>query len=38
MPADGWQTMLCCEAARVIEPVALPAGEEWAGMQTFIAG
>ncbi len=38
MPAADWQTMLCVEAARVIDPVTLPPGEEWAGMQTFIAG
>ena len=38
MPADDWQKMLCVEAARVIDPVTLPPGEEWAGMQTFIAG
>lgn len=37
MPADDWQRMLCVEAARVIDPVTLAAGEEWAGMQTFIA-
>jgi glucose-6-phosphate 1-epimerase len=37
--ADGdWQRMLCVESARVIDPVALPPGEEWAGMQTLIAG
>jgi glucose-6-phosphate 1-epimerase len=38
MPADDWQKMLAVEAARVIDPVTLPPGEEWAGMQTFIAG
>jgi glucose-6-phosphate 1-epimerase len=38
MPAADWQKMLCVEAARVIDPVTLPPGEEWAGMQTFIAG
>jgi glucose-6-phosphate 1-epimerase len=38
LPADDWQKMLCVEAARVIDPVTLPPGEEWAGMQTFIAG
>jgi len=36
MPAGDWQHMLCVEAARVIEPVVLPPGEEWVGMQTFI--
>ena len=38
MPGDDWQRMLCVEAARVIDPVALPPGEEWAGMQTMVAG
>ena len=38
MPDDDWQKMLCVEAARVIDPVTLPPGEEWAGMQTLIAG
>ena len=38
LPADDWQKMLCVEAARVIDPVTLPPGEEWAGMQTLIAG
>ena len=38
LPDGDWQRMLCVEAARVIDPVALPPGEEWAGMQTFIAG
>ncbi len=38
MPADDWKRMLCVEAARVIDPVQLPPGEEWAGMQTMIAG
>ena len=38
MPAGDWQRMLCVEAARVIDPVMLPPGEEWAGMQTMVAG
>jgi glucose-6-phosphate 1-epimerase len=38
LPADDWQKMLCVEAARVIDPVTLPPGAEWAGMQTLIAG
>ena len=38
LPDDDWQAMLCVEAARVIDPVTLPPGEEWAGMQTLIAG
>ena len=38
LPEGDWQRFLCVEAARVIDPVTLPPGEEWAGMQTFIAG
>ena len=38
LPDADWQNMLCVEAARVIDPVTLPPGEEWAGMQTLIAG
>jgi glucose-6-phosphate 1-epimerase len=38
LPDDDWQRMLCVEAARVIEPVVLPPGEEWVGMQTLVAG
>jgi len=38
MPDDDWLKMLCVEAARVIAPVTLPPGEEWAGMQTLVAG
>jgi glucose-6-phosphate 1-epimerase len=38
LPDGDWQRMLCVEAARVIDPITLPPGEEWAGMQTFIAG
>ena len=38
LPDGDWQRMICVEAARVIDPVTLPPGEEWAGMQTFIAG
>ena len=37
LPDEDWQKMLCVEAARVIDPVVLPPGEEWAAMQTFIA-
>jgi len=37
LPDDDWMKMLCVEAARVIDPVTLPPGEEWAGMQTLIA-
>ena len=38
LPDDDWRKMICVEAARVIDPVTLPPGAEWAGMQTFIAG
>lgn len=37
LPADDWRRMLCVEAARVLEPIVLPPGEEWAGMQTLVA-
>ena len=37
LPDEDWRKMLCVEAARVIDPVTLPPGEEWAGMQTLIA-
>jgi glucose-6-phosphate 1-epimerase len=33
MPADGYQGMLCVEAAQVIQPVVLKAGEAWLGWQ-----
>jgi glucose-6-phosphate 1-epimerase len=36
MPADDWRNMLCVEAALINEPVTLPPGEEWSGMQTLI--
>lgn len=35
MPADGWQSMLCVEAARVLEPVTLGPDESWTGRQTL---
>ena len=38
LPDGDWQRMICVEAARVIDPVSLPPGEEWAAMQTLIAG
>lgn len=37
LPAGDWQHLLCIEAARVIEPVALAPGEEWTGMQTLVS-
>ena len=33
MPADGWQHMLCVEAAQVYEPVVVPPGDFWQGAQ-----
>lgn len=35
MPADGWQKMLCVEAAVIGHPVQLAAGEEWVGRQSL---
>ena len=37
LPDDDWTKMLCIEAARVVDPVTLAPGEDWAGMQTLIA-
>ncbi len=33
MPSDGWQHMLCVEAAQVYEPVRIEAGDFWQGAQ-----
>ncbi len=33
MPADGWQHMLCVEAAQVYEPVGIAPGDFWQGAQ-----
>ena len=33
MPADGWQHMLCVEAAQVYEPICIEAGDFWQGAQ-----
>ena len=33
MPADGYQHMLCVEAAQVYEPIHVPAGQQWLGWQ-----
>jgi len=35
MPADGWRSMLCIEAATIAHPVELPAGETWVGRQSL---
>lgn len=36
MPADGWEQMLCVEAARVLSPVTLGPDETWTGRQSLI--
>ena len=33
MPTDGWQHMLCVEAAQVYEPIHIEAGDFWQGAQ-----
>ncbi len=33
MPAEGYRHMLCIEAARIGQPVVLPAGDQWQGVQ-----
>ncbi len=33
MPDEGWQHMLCVEAAQVHTPITLPSGGRWAGWQ-----
>ena len=33
MPLDGWQHMLCVEAAQVYEPICIAAGDFWQGAQ-----
>lgn len=33
MPADGWQHMLCVEAAQVYEPIRIAPGDSWQGSQ-----
>jgi glucose-6-phosphate 1-epimerase len=35
MPPQGWQQMLCVEAACIGTPVRLAPGEEWVGRQTI---
>ncbi|WP_286743313.1 hypothetical protein [Aquabacterium sp. UBA2148] len=35
MPDDGWQHMLCLEAARILEPVKLAPGQDWDGRQSL---
>ena len=33
MPADGWQHMLCVEAAQVYEPICIEPDDFWQGAQ-----
>ena len=35
MPVDGYQSMLCIEAARITHPVQLTPGQRWTGLQTL---
>ncbi|MDO9238183.1 MAG: D-hexose-6-phosphate mutarotase [Aquabacterium sp.] len=35
MPPDGWQHMLCVEAARIYEPLTLAPDESWTGRQSL---
>jgi glucose-6-phosphate 1-epimerase len=37
MPDDGYQHMLCVEAAQIDMPVALAAGAQWLGWQRLRA-
>lgn len=37
LPDDDWLRFLCVEAGQIVDPVELLPGDEWAGMQTFIA-
>jgi len=33
LPDNGYRNMLCIEAARILKPVCLQAGEHWGGLQ-----
>ena len=35
MPMDGYKSMLCVEAATIMRPVLLKAGESWSGLQVL---
>jgi glucose-6-phosphate 1-epimerase len=35
LPADGWENMVCVEAARINEPEVLAPGQSWSGWQTL---
>jgi glucose-6-phosphate 1-epimerase len=37
MPADGYAHMLCVEAAQVLEPIAVEAGQTWQGWQCLVS-
>ena len=37
MPADGWENMVCIEAARINNPGVLAAGQTWTGWQQLEA-
>ncbi len=36
MPDDGWQQMLCVEAAQIMNPPTLLPGESWTGRQSLV--
>jgi glucose-6-phosphate 1-epimerase len=36
MAADGYEHMLCVEAAKLLEKVQLPAGKVWSGQQSLV--
>ena len=38
MPADGWQHMVCVEAAQIDAPVPLAPGATWTGWQHLTVG
>lgn len=38
MPPDGWRHMLCVEAAQVMQPVTVAAGDRWQGWQRLTVG
>jgi len=35
MPPEGWQHMLCVEAANILLPVTLGPDESWSGRQSL---
>jgi glucose-6-phosphate 1-epimerase len=36
MPDEDWQTMLCIEAAQILNPPTLAPGESWTGRQSLV--